>query len=88
MHAQLSLRLCGVPENLNLSGSDLGSARNTGPALVPLQSNLGPEQCRRGKRTCRERGKPSVAQTPRARPTLASDALLQSSSFPTARLSK
>ena len=32
-HAQLSLCLCGVPENLNLSGLDLGSARNPGPAL-------------------------------------------------------
>ena len=30
--AQLSLRLCGVPKTLNL-GSDLGSARNPGPAL-------------------------------------------------------
>ena len=31
--AQQSLCLCGVPENLNLSGVDLGSARNAGPAL-------------------------------------------------------
>ena len=31
--AQPSLRLWGVPENLNLSGLDLGSARNPGPAL-------------------------------------------------------
>ena len=31
--AQLSLCLCGVPENLNLSGLDLGSAHNTGPTL-------------------------------------------------------
>ena len=31
--AQLSLCLCGVPENLNLSGIDLGSALNRGPAL-------------------------------------------------------
>ena len=30
--AQPSLCLCGVPEDLNLSGLDLGSARNTGPA--------------------------------------------------------
>ena len=30
---QPSLHLCGVPENLNLSGLDLGSARNPGPAL-------------------------------------------------------
>ena len=31
--SQLSLCLCGVPENLNLSGLDLGSAHNQGPAL-------------------------------------------------------
>ena len=31
--AQLSLRLCGVPENLNLSSFDLGSACDPGPAL-------------------------------------------------------
>ena len=30
--AQPSLRLWGVPENLNMSGLDLGSARNPGPA--------------------------------------------------------
>ena len=33
IQAQLSLRLCGVPENLNLSGLDLGSSLNPGPAL-------------------------------------------------------
>ena len=32
MPAQPSLRLCGVPEHLNLSGLDLASARNPGPA--------------------------------------------------------
>ena len=31
--AQMSLCLCGVPENLNLSGLDLGRVRNPGPAL-------------------------------------------------------
>ena len=31
--AQLSLHLWGVPENLNLSGVDLGRARKPGPAL-------------------------------------------------------
>ena len=31
--AQLSLCLCGVPKNLNLSGLDLGSVRTPGPAL-------------------------------------------------------
>ena len=33
MQAQPSLYLCGVPENLNLSSLDLGSAHNPGPAL-------------------------------------------------------
>ena len=33
LQAQPSLCLCGVPENLNLSGLDLGSAWNPGPAL-------------------------------------------------------
>jgi len=32
MQAQPSLRLCGVPENLNLSSLDLGSTHNPGPA--------------------------------------------------------
>ena len=30
--AQPSLRLCGEPENLNVSGLGLGTARNSGPA--------------------------------------------------------
>ena len=51
---QSSLRLCGVPENLNLSSFDLGSALNPGPASdSSWQSNLEPEQCRLGKHTCR-----------------------------------
>ena len=57
MQAQLSLRLCGVPENLNLSGFDLGSALNPEPASDSAwQSNLEPEQCRQGKHTHREQG--------------------------------
>ena len=45
--AQLSLHLCGVPKNLNLSGLDLESAHNPGPASdSSWQSNLEPEQCR------------------------------------------
>ena len=55
--AQSSLHLCGVPENLNLSGFDLGSALN--PRLTSdssWQSNLKPEQCRLGKHTHREQG--------------------------------
>ena len=50
--AQPSLRLCGVPKNLNLSGLDLGSALNPGPASdSSRQSNLEPKQCRLGKHT-------------------------------------
>ena len=57
MQAQLILRLCGVPEYLNLSGLDLGSAYNPGPASdSSQQSNLEPKQCRQGKHTHSERG--------------------------------
>ena len=50
--AQPSLRLCGVPENLKLSGLDLRSACNPGPASYSSQqSNLEPEQCRLRKHT-------------------------------------
>ena len=57
MQAQLSLRLCGVPEYLNLSGLDLGSAYNPGPASdSSRQSNREPKQCRQGKHTLREQG--------------------------------
>ena len=70
--AQPSLCLCGVLENLNLSGLDLGNARNPGPALdSSLQSNLEPEQCRPGKHTHREQGQPQhgpdAASTPHTR---------------------
>ena len=89
MQAQSSLRLCGVPENLNLSGFDLGSALNPEPASDSAwQSNLEPEQCRLGKHTRHEQGKPSVAETLRALPTHASDICLPRSSLPTARLNK
>ena len=47
MQAQPSLCLCGVPENLNLSDLDLGSAYNPGPASNnSQQSNLEPEKYR------------------------------------------
>ena len=50
--AQLSLRLCGVPENLNLSSLDLGNVRHPGPTSdSSQQSNLEPEQCRPWKLT-------------------------------------
>ena len=86
--AQLSLHLCGVPKNLNLSSLDLEvHATQDPPQKVPLQSNLETEQCRLGKHTCRERGKPSVAQTLRALPTHASDICLQFSSLTTTQVS-
>ena len=51
-HVQPSLHLCSVPQNLNLSNLDLGSAGNAGPILdSTLQSNLQPEQCRPRKHT-------------------------------------
>ena len=94
MHARPSLCLCGVPENLNLSSLDLGSARNSGPALEqPLSS------CRatwslssvdQESTHAMSRGKPSVAETlPALRPPPhTSDICLQCSSFPTAQLNK
>ena len=49
--------LCGVSENLNLSGLELGSACNPGCTSDSFwQSNLEPEQGRLGKHTRRERG--------------------------------
>ena len=46
--AQPNLCLCGVPENLNLRGLDLGSACKPGPASdSSRQSNLESEHCRR-----------------------------------------
>ena len=55
--AQLSLRLCGGPENLNLSGLSLGSARN--PGLTPWRaawslSSVDGESthCERGQTQC------------------------------------
>ena len=55
--AQSSLCLCGVPENLNLSCLDLGSALNPGHTSdSSWQSNLEPELCRLGKHTSHEQG--------------------------------
>ena len=57
IQAQPSLHLCGVPENLNLSGLDLGSAYNSGPASdSSRQSNLEPKQCSLGKHKHHKRG--------------------------------
>ena len=56
MQAQPSLCLWGIPKYLNLSGLDLGSAYNPGPASdSSRQSNLEPKQCRQGKHTHHER---------------------------------
>ena len=58
MHVQLSLRFRGLPECLNMSSLDLGSAYNPGPALDgSWQSNLEPEQCGQGGHMHREGGK-------------------------------
>ena len=54
--AQLSLRLWGLPECLNLSGLDPGSASSPGPATDgSRQSSLEPEQCGQGGYMHRER---------------------------------
>ena len=60
--AQLSLRLWGVPDYLNLSGLDLGSACNPGPTSgSSRQSNQEPEQYRLGKHTRHEQGQTQCA---------------------------
>ena len=86
MQAQPSLCLCGVPEYLNLSGVDLGSAYNPGPASdISRQSNLELKQCNREITHALSRGKPSVAETLQAH---ASVICLQRPSLPTVRLNK
>ena len=56
--AQPSLRLCGVPENLNLNALDLGSACKPGPTSdSSQQSNLESEPCTLGKHTRRKQGR-------------------------------
>ena len=86
MQAQPSLRLCGVPENLNLSGLDLGSAYNPGLASdSSWQSNLEPSSVGRESTRAMSKGKPSVAETLRAH---ASVICLQRPSLPIARLKK
>ena len=62
--AQPSLHLCGVPENLNLSGLDLGSARNAGPALdSSCRATWSLSSVDWENTHTVSRGKPSVAQT-------------------------
>ena len=87
MQAQPSLLLCGVPENLNLSGLGLGSARNSRPAPCRAARSLSSVD---GESThAVSGGKPSVAQTllP-VLPTHASGICLWCPSLPTARLNK
>ena len=60
-----SLCLCRVPENLNLSGLDLGSTYNPGPASdSSRQRNLEPRQCRQGKHTRHEQGQTHCEHMP------------------------
>ena len=59
--AQLSLNLCGVPENLNLSVLGLGSARNSGPA--PCRAAWSLSSVDRESTHAMSGGKPSVAET-------------------------
>ena len=74
------------PEYLNLSGLDLGSAYNPGPASdSPRQSNLEPKQCTQGKHTRCESDKLIVAETLQAH---ASVTCLQHPSLLTERLKK
>ena len=86
--AQPSLCLCGVPENLSLSGLDLWSACNSGPTLVPLQSNLEPEQCRPGNHTRCEWGQTQYGWDTASTPHRHQWYLLQCSSLLTAQLNK
>ena len=58
---QPSLCLCGVPENLNLSGLDLGSARNPEPA--PCRATWSQSSVDWESTLAVSGGKPSVAQT-------------------------
>ena len=84
--AQLSLNLCGVPENLNLSVLGLGSARNSGPA--PCRAAWSLSSVDRESTHAMSWGKPSVAGTLRVLPTRASDICLKCFSLPTAKLNK
>ena len=69
-----------------MSGLDLGSAYNPGPASdSSQQNNLEPKQCRHGKHTRREQGQTSVAETLRVH---ASVICLQLPSLPKAQLNK
>ena len=84
--AQQSLCLWGLPECLNLGGSDLGGASSPGPAADgSWRSNLEPEQCGQEGYMHREGDRPSVAEALQAH---ASVICLQHPSLPTAWLNK
>ena len=69
--AQPSLRLCGVPENLNLSGLDLGSACNPGPPqTVPGRATWSLSSVDGESTQAVGRGTPSVAESLRAQPVM------------------
>ena len=75
MQVQLSLRLCGVPENLNLRRLGLGSERNSGPA--PWRAAWSLRSVDGESKQATSEGKPSVAGTLRVLPTHTSDICLQ-----------
>ena len=76
------LCLCGLPENLNLSSLDLGSAHNPGPALdSSCRATWSLSSVDQESTLAVSGDKPSVAQTLRTLPTHASDVRLQCSSL-------
>ena len=85
MQAHSSTHLCGVPENLNPNGLDLGSTLNPGPASdSSQQGNLEPESSVDWESThAMSWDKHSVAETLGTLPTDASDICLLCSSLPT-----
>ena len=86
MHTQLSLCLCGVPKNLNLSRLDLGSVQNAGPTLDSSpEEQLGPdrESARRRELGQTQCGPYTAKQSPHT-----SDICLQCSFLPTTQLNK
>ena len=62
MQAQLSLRLYGVPENMNLSGLGQGSARNSG--LTPCRATWSLSSVDGESTHAVSGGKPSVPLSP------------------------
>ena len=88
--AQLSLCLCGVPKNLNLSSLDLGSTHNSRAHLrhFPWRSTWSLSSIDRKSTHAVSGDKPSGAQTLWALPIDVSDICLQCSSLLAAQLNK